>query len=79
MVATVFPTSQSEAEGLLFENRIALLTVEELARLLGVAPKTLRNYVAQRIIPFVKVGRRVLFQVRSIEAWLEKKERKPCR
>lgn len=79
MVTHVLSDAHIEAEGLLFEKRIALLTVEELARLLGVAPKTLRNYVSQRIIPFVKVGRRVLFQVKSIETWLEKKERKPCR
>lgn len=60
----------------LFENRIELLSVEELAGELGLAPKTIRNYVARRIIPFVKIGRRTMFRLASIEAWLERKEQK---
>ena len=61
----------------LFDNRIVLITVEELADSFGVSPKTIRNYVAKRIIPFVRVGRRTMFRVGSIETWLERKERKP--
>ena len=61
----------------LFENRIELLTVEDLAGELGLAPKTIRNYVARRIIPFVRIGRRTMFRLGSIEAWLERKEKKP--
>ncbi len=60
-----------------FDNRIDLLSVEELAGALGLAPKTIRNYVARRSVPFVRIGRRTMFRLRSIEAWLEKKEKKP--
>ena len=63
--------------GVLFDN-LGLLTVEELARALGKAPKTIRNWVARRTIPFVVVGRTTMFRKRAVEAWLERKERKPC-
>ena len=58
----------------LFENRI--VSVEELSRELGLAPKTIRNWVAKREIPFLRIGRRTMFRLASIEAWLQKKERK---
>lgn len=61
----------------LFDSRIGLLSVEELAGELGLAPKTVRNYVARREIPFVRIGRRTMFRLESIEAWLDRKERKP--
>ena len=57
----------------LFEN---LITVEELAGVLGIAPKTLRNWVSMRSIPFLRVGRKTRFRRRSIEAWLTRKETK---
>lgn len=56
------------------ENGIELLTVDQLADALGYAPKTIRNWVARRSIPFVKVGRRTMFRLESISAWLKKKE-----
>ncbi len=61
----------------LFENGIGLLTVEQLAGALGFAPKTLRNWVALREIPFVRIGRRTMFRIESIGTWLKRKESKP--
>ena len=63
------------ASGPLFEN---LIDVESVAEALGVAPKTIRKWVSIRFIPFVRVGRRVMFRPRSIELWLNHKEVKPC-
>jgi excisionase family DNA binding protein len=60
----------------LIEN---LVTVEELAGALGIAPKTVRNWVALRQIPFLRIGGKTRFRRRSIEAWLEQKEFNPCR
>ena len=60
----------------LIEN---LVTVEELAGALGIAPKTVRNWVALRKIPYLRVGGKTRFRRRSIEAWLERKEFNPCR
>lgn len=78
----VLPLAQSEngakfpKDHLLIEK---LVTVEELAEALGLAPQTIRNWVALRQIPFVRIGGRTRFLKRSIEAWLEQKEFNPCR
>ncbi len=63
-------------DGKLFENGIGLITVEDLAGALGLASKTIRNWVAARRIPFVMLGRKTYFRLKSIEAWLDKKEYK---
>ena len=55
-----------------------LIDVENVAEVLGVAPKTIRKWVCIRFIPFVRVGRRVMFRPKSIELWLNRKEEKPC-
>ena len=43
------------------QNAGALLTVDEAAQRLGVSKYTLRGWVSQRRIPYVKIGRRTLF------------------
>jgi excisionase family DNA binding protein len=48
-----------------------LLTVEEVADLLRVAPGTIRNMVSAKRIPVVKFSRRCLFDPREIERWIE--------
>ena len=59
--------------GLLFDK---LINVETTAEVLGVAPKTVRKWVSIRYIPYLKVGRRVLFRPKSLELWLNQKENK---
>ena len=68
-------TGRPDISGLLFDN---LINVENVAEVLGVAPKTIRKWVSIRFIPFVRVGRRVMFRPKSIELWLNQKEVKPC-
>ncbi len=60
----------------LFDN-LGLMTVEELAGSLGLSPKTIRNWVAKRQIPFISLNGRTMFRRATIEAWLIKKEVKP--
>ena len=55
----------------LFDN---LIDVETTAEVLGIAPKTIRKWVSIRYIPYVKVGRRVMFRPESLELWLNRKE-----
>lgn len=50
------------------DNR--LLTVHDVARTLAVSPHTIYSWVAQRRIPFLKVGRLLRFDSRAIDAWL---------
>lgn len=48
-----------------------LLTTEEVAELLRVAPGTVRNWVSAKRMPVVKLGTRCLFDPREIERWIE--------
>jgi excisionase family DNA binding protein len=53
-------------------ERQALLKTEEVARLLGVSPLTVRAWVFQRILPCVRLGRSVRFKMEDI-AKIQKK------
>jgi excisionase family DNA binding protein len=46
------------------------LSVAELARMLGLHPKTILAAARRREIPSRRVGRRLLFSRAAIEAWL---------
>ena len=59
-----------------FDN---LISVEELAVVFGLAPQTIRNWIALGKIPYVKIGRRNLFQKRSVQEWLNRKEKSQWR
>ena len=65
------PDVHSPKEELFFDN---LITTEELAVIFRVSPQTIRNWVARRKIPYIQIGRRNLFQMRSLQRWLNQKE-----
>jgi putative molybdopterin biosynthesis protein len=48
------------------------LTVEEVAELLRVSPRSVYDWVSQGIIPFHKAGRRTIFLLDEILAWTSK-------
>ena len=73
---TIQSSSIMNFDGVLFEKGIGLITVEDLAKALGFASKTIRNWVSARKIPFVMIGRKTFFRLKSIEAWLDEKEYK---
>jgi excisionase family DNA binding protein len=50
-------------------NTPQFLTVEEVAEMLRLKPRTIYNMVSQRRIPFRKAGRQLLFAVGEIEEW----------
>ena len=62
----------SRPSGLLFDN---LISVEELAVIFGLAPQTIRNWIALGKIPHVKLGRKHFLQERSVQRWLNQKEK----
>lgn len=45
-------------------------TINELADMVGVSPKTVQNWLAEGVIKSVKLGRRRLISLSSIEAAL---------
>ena len=65
------PDVHSSRKELLFEN---LVSVETVAEGLGIAPKTIHNWVYLRKIPYVKCGQKVMFRQKSLKAWLNRKE-----
>lgn len=48
----------------------SLLTIGEAAVYLNLAKQTLYGYTSQRLIPFVKRGKKLFFQREAIEKWL---------
>jgi hypothetical protein len=67
---TVLPVPDDRREVLLRE--FDLLTEQDLAVLLDVKPKTLRNRPFSDLPEFVTVGRRRLFYRKSVAAYLQK-------
>ncbi|HMQ11638.1 MAG TPA: helix-turn-helix domain-containing protein [Oligoflexia bacterium] len=55
------------------ENCKTKLTVKELALHLGVAEKTIRDWVYKEAVPVVRVGRSVRFNPRDIKNWLDER------
>jgi excisionase family DNA binding protein len=51
-----------------------LLSEAEAARTLGISPRTLFTMRKDGRIPFVRLGHRVLYNPRSLRAWLEAQE-----
>jgi excisionase family DNA binding protein len=52
------------------------LRYKDLSEELGISLRTLKSWVAARLIPYVKVNRLVLFEPAKVKAALEKLERK---
>lgn len=48
-----------------------LLTIDQLADHLGVTPRHVRRLIAERRVPFLKVGRFVRFDPGDIAKWLD--------
>ncbi len=55
----------------------SLLDVESLCTLLGLAKITIYKYVSEKKIPYVKIGRRVMFRPDEIESWIKSKTVEP--
>jgi excisionase family DNA binding protein len=48
--------------------------VREIAEFLSISEKTVRKYVWQKTIPYLKIGGHVRFDIGKIHAWLEQRE-----
>ena len=55
-----------------------LLNVQEAAQLLGLRPPTLYKMVCLRRIPYVKLGRRLLFNPEKLRQWVHENSREPA-
>ena len=55
-------------------SRPQFLTVEEVAELLRVSPRSVYDGVSQRQIPFHKAGRRTIFLLDEILEWTSERQ-----
>jgi excisionase family DNA binding protein len=62
--------STVKAEAAIRDTRRGLLSFDEAAAYLCVAPGTLRNWVSMRRIEYVKVGRLTRFSVLALERYI---------
>jgi excisionase family DNA binding protein len=51
-----------------------LLNVGEAAEYLGIKKTTLYCWVCQKKFPYVKCGRRTMFDIKDIEIWIKEKK-----
>jgi excisionase family DNA binding protein len=51
-----------------------LLTVEDVADMLSVAPRYVRRLTAERRLPYIKWGRYIRFDPKAIEVWVRDHE-----
>lgn len=58
-------------------ERFGLITEEDMAALLGVSVKTLKNRAATELPTFVKAGRRRLFVEESVREYLRSRQSRP--
>jgi excisionase family DNA binding protein len=56
----------------------SILTVKQLSNYLGLAEVTIYKKVSESVIPFFKVGRRVLFKKDVIDSWFSKHRNLTC-
>jgi excisionase family DNA binding protein len=61
----------------IFDNLNSLMTVEDVAIELHKSPKTIRNWIAARRFPAIRIGNRNMVRRRQFEMWLERQEIKP--
>ena len=52
-------------------DRKPLISVEQLAEELGVSVRYVRRIIAERRIPYVKVGHLIRFQRDEVEGWVD--------
>ena len=52
-----------------------LMTITDLAETMKVKEKTIRKYVLENTIPYIKVGANVRFRPSEIENWIEGRKR----
>ena len=57
-------------------NKKQLLNTTEAALFLGISKNTLYDWVNQRKIPFIKIGRLTKFRQKDLESWLEQRSSK---
>jgi excisionase family DNA binding protein len=51
--------------------------VREAAEMMSVSPRTIQNYIAAKLLPHRKIGRRTVIEVRALQAFLRADQPSP--
>jgi len=57
-------------------NRLAV-SISEAAAILGISPRSVQKYIASKLLPARKLGRRTVIPVCALEAFLRKDQPSP--
>ena len=52
-----------------------LWTIEDVAEFCRVKPSVIKHWVYTRSIPFIKIGKQILFDKEDLEEWIERQKR----
>jgi excisionase family DNA binding protein len=50
------------------------INIKKASEYLGLAIATLYAYVSKKNIPFIKVGDRILFDIKDLDSWMDSKK-----
>jgi excisionase family DNA binding protein len=62
------PVPPNSQNNISMESKIGLMRKADVAELCSVSPRTIDQWVKEKKIPFVKIGRNVRFRWRAVEA-----------
>ncbi len=71
------PRAQARSKSAGVESMLVLLEIGEVAELLATTPRHVRRLVAERRLPYIKVGRFVRFLPSDLARWLEQQRIEP--
>ena len=60
----------------IMENK-NILTIKELSEIISIKPSTLYSWSMQKKIPFIKIGKKVLFDLAEVMVWIESHKKIP--
>ena len=69
-------TSKEKPEGKSTNHEKRYLSIDELSELLSIPKNTIYAKTSRREIPYVKIGKRLLFDRKEIESWLSRAQKK---
>ena len=52
-----------------------LWTIEDVAEFCRVKPSVIKHWVYSRSIPYIKIGKRILFDEDDLQEWIERQKR----
>jgi excisionase family DNA binding protein len=68
-----------DSERMVTQTQKLAVNTREAAQMLSVSPRTIQNYIAAKLLPARKIGRRTVISVKALEAFLRTDHASPTR